>query len=85
MFPSFVSSTVLNYDPVSVASRCDLRVSGRQHAVPNHQLLTAAAGVGGEASAEPPAGPAAPSGSPQQTAACCLPSGGPGAAVASSR
>lgn len=71
-------------DYSSITSRCDLRVSGRQHAVPDSQLPAAASGVGGAAAAEPPAGPAASSGPPQQTAACCFPSGGPGAAVASS-
>lgn len=68
-----------------VVSRCDLRVSSRQHAVPDRKLFTTAAGVGSEASVEPPAGPSASSGPPQQTVARCLPSGGPGAAVASSR
>lgn len=87
MFLSCVITSCLNTqntDHVSIISRCDIRVSGRQHAVPDNQLPAAASGVSGEASAESPAGPATSSGPPQQTAACCVPSGGPGVAVASS-
>lgn len=65
-------------------SRGDLCVGSRQYAVPDNQLFAAASGVSGKACAEPPVGPAASSGPPQQTAACRCPSGGPGASVASS-
>lgn len=50
----------------------------------DNQRLTAASGVGGKAAVEPTAGTAASSGLFEQTVACCLSSGGPGAAVASS-
>lgn len=52
--------------------------------MPDNQLFAAAAGVGGEASAEPPVGPAPSPGPAQQVVACSISSGGSGAAVASS-